>query len=80
MLRQPDAVLQRYVARPLLINNRKLSLRLYSLVTCAAPLHARRSETVAASESGRQPLSHRHPAARGLATKPWPSGPIEECA
>ena len=38
MLRQPDAVLQRYVSSPLLVNRRKLSLRLYSLVTCAAPL------------------------------------------
>ena len=38
MLRQPDAVLQRYVSSPLLVNKRKLSLRLYSLVTCAAPL------------------------------------------
>ena len=38
MLQQPDAVLQRYVSSPLLVNRRKLSLRLYSLVTCAAPL------------------------------------------
>lgn len=38
MLWQPDAVLQQYVASPLLVNGRKLSLRLYSLVTCAAPL------------------------------------------
>lgn len=38
MLRQPDAVLQRYVSSPLLVNRRKLSLRLYSLITCAPPL------------------------------------------
>ena len=38
LLRGKSTVLQQYISDPLLVNGHKFSLRLYALVTCAAPL------------------------------------------
>ncbi|KAL1511898.1 hypothetical protein AB1Y20_005180 [Prymnesium parvum] len=38
ILKRPDAVLQQVISNPLLVNGRKLSLRLYSLITSTDPL------------------------------------------